>query len=463
MPPCRLYVHNGGKFDFFFLLKHLRHGKLKLINGRIMQMRIGNAILVDSYPLLPFALSAYKKDEIDYAKFERHCREDHKREIVDYLIADCVYLDELVQNFKQIVGNHATIGGAAMSAMKKYGYPIWHGNESHDIRFRPFYFGGRVQAFEKGIFTGHFDYVDINAAYPYAMTFPHAHGSEYTVSNSYDGSPQSFVRGTFISKGCLPLRDLDGTLLFPVDKVPREYLATGHEIVAGLETSTLKIVKVHDCFAPKRVLEFGGIVNEQRGRRLEAKRAGSLIEELAYKCLSNSSYGKFAQNPALFKDWWIEPRGEPKRGWKHETDFLNLTLWSKKAEVSEKSYFDVATAASITGLVRAHLWKACKNHAIRPIYCDTDSLICGKFRAKTSETELGGWKMEMRPTKLAIAGKKLYGASDGKKEKLATKGVRLTFSEIESIIKKDKVLWKKASPAYSLKSGARWIKREIAI
>lgn len=463
MSPCRLYVHNGGKFDFFFLLGAMRHGKLKLVNGRIMQIRIGQVILVDSYPLIPFALERYKKDEIDYKKFEREVREDNKREIIDYLVNDCVYLDELVQGFKAIVGNHMTIGGAAMNALKKFGYEVWSGNKTHDARFRPFYFGGRVEAFETGVFKGEFEYMDINSAYPFAMTHAHGHGPSYAVSDSFDERPESFVRMIAVSRGALPVRTEDG-LFFPVDNTPREYFATGHEVLAGLETDTLRIIKVIECFQPKNKIEFCGFVNKYFALRQEAKRNKNIIEELAYKTLSNSGYGKFAQNPENFKDWCIEPRGEPLPGWNHETDFLDLTLWSRPSSNIEKSYFDVATAASITGFVRAHLWKALCLDAVKPLYCDTDSIICSKFRAKNKDAKtLGKWKTEMLPKKVAIAGKKLYAVTDGKEVKIASKGVRLTFGEIERIIKNDVVQWKKDAPSFSLRFGARWVKRDIEL
>src|SRR5262245_7368009 len=38
--PLIVYAHNGGKFDFFFLLQHLDN-PIKIINGRIVRAKFG--------------------------------------------------------------------------------------------------------------------------------------------------------------------------------------------------------------------------------------------------------------------------------------------------------------------------------------------------------------------------------------------------------------------------------------
>ena len=61
-----IYMHNGGKFDFYFLLDDLDPQEtIMIINGRIAKMKIGKCEVRDSFLLLPVPLSAYQKDEID--------------------------------------------------------------------------------------------------------------------------------------------------------------------------------------------------------------------------------------------------------------------------------------------------------------------------------------------------------------------------------------------------------------
>src|SRR3972149_3809669 len=56
MPKCILWCHNGGKFDFWYLLSFAEAGELKIVNGRIMEIKIGKVTLRDSYPLIPIPL-----------------------------------------------------------------------------------------------------------------------------------------------------------------------------------------------------------------------------------------------------------------------------------------------------------------------------------------------------------------------------------------------------------------------
>ncbi len=70
-------------------------------------------------------------------------------------------------------------------------------------------------------------------------------------------------------------------------------------------------------------------------------------------------------------------------------------------------YYNIATAASVTGFVRAYLYRAlCKSEGA--IYCDTDSIKARNFSNLSIGNELGNWKHEFSGDYFAIAGKKLY-------------------------------------------------------
>ena len=127
----------------------------------------------------------------------------------------------------------------------------------------------------------------------------------------------------------------------------------------------------------------------------------------------------------------------------------------------------MATAASITGAARANLLR---NLALskRPIYCDTDSIICEGFRGELDETRLGGWKLEAEGDRAAIAGKKLYTVFDsaelkdtGASIKLASKGVRLTPREIVAVCNGDEVTYRNPVPSFKLDGSAEFITRRI--
>lgn len=463
LPACILYAHNGGKFDFHFLIEYANPGEIVVRNGRVTEMHIGKVLLKDSWPLMPFALAQYRKTPIDYTLFEypRRTRPENRAKIEAYLFDDCRDLHELVTGFRAIVGDRDTIGAAAFLQMRKLGIKIKTLNEAHDDMLRPYYFGGRVQAFKRGIFKGRFEYLDINSAYPYAMMNDHAHGAEYEHhTNRRKITPQSFVRAICKSAGCLPLRAEDGSLSFPHGE--GEFYATGWEIQAGIKTRTLEIKKILDVWTPQTFINFSDYVRHFYAARLEAKRVGDSIGALAYKYLLNSGYGKFAQNPRDFKDYFLAPFGKAVKGYDWETDFGAVSLWSKPS-YKGWGFYDVATGASITGFVRAYLWTAIQRSS-EVIYCDTDSLLCRSSRVPRGDA-LGAWKLEGIAKRAAIAGKKLFAIEwqtpqKGEKYRVASKGARLEFADILSLCNGDTVEWENDAPTFTL-GNPHFIRREI--
>ena len=61
-----IYAHNGGKFDFLFFIEKLV-GKIRIVNGRILEAHLGIHTLRDSYAILPISLKKLGagKKEID--------------------------------------------------------------------------------------------------------------------------------------------------------------------------------------------------------------------------------------------------------------------------------------------------------------------------------------------------------------------------------------------------------------
>lgn len=454
LEPCKLYAHNGGKFDFHYLLPYAEKGRVKIIRNRIAEMAIGNVRLIDSFLLLPFPLAAYKKTEIDYTKFEKERRNDFKQEILDYLTDDCIDLDELLSGFKAIVGDHMTIGGAAFALLKKMNYTLRASKDkgpTHDARFRPYYIGGRVQAFEIGTFNDNYSIYDINSAYPYAMTFRHPIGIKYKTTRRLPENEHCYFASIIArSKGSLPLRN-DNELIYPTDQIATRYNATGWEIEAGLDTNTLEIIKVEQVKIPVETQDFNEYVQFCFTERKAAKEKGDKIGDLAYKYLVNSGYGKLASNPEEYRDYLLSAFGDNVKGYEFECDLGNVSLWSRPAS-QRGNYYDVATASSITGFVRSMLWRAiCRSD--RVIYCDTDSIICRSSDVPNGQ-KLGQWKLEGTAEIVHIAGKKLYAAKGhfgDKTEKIASKGARLNFNQIESIVKGATVKWKQAAPTFSAK------------
>jgi DNA polymerase elongation subunit (family B) len=156
---------------------------------------------------------------------------------------------------------------------------------------------------------------------------------------------------------------------------------------------------------------FAEFVEQFYNLRLDAKAKGDKVRDILYKFCLNSGYGKFALNPRKFKQWAMtigevpEPQAtaEEPNGWSLHTQSGDLFIWSRP-NPRKGGFYNVATAASITGAARANLLR---NIALakRPVYCDTDSIICEGFNGELNETELGGWKLEASGDRIAIGGK----------------------------------------------------------
>lgn len=463
MKRCRVYAHNGGKFDFHYLLPYANRSRIKIINGRVAEMTIGKAILTDSWLLVPIALDEYRKTVIDYKKFEADKRELNRPEIESYLLDDCRDLLELVTGFHKIVGQKLTIGQAAFSYLKKTGVVIPKLTEAHDARFRPFYFGGRCEVFKPGVTDvprGTLYNLDINSAYPWAMLDSHPTGSEYVSRGTLpEFAGPWFAHVIAHNDGVLCKREKTG-LTFNVEY--GEFFATGWEIVAGLDTGKLRIDKVLNVLVPENEINFTDYVMKVKELRDDAKQRGDKIGNLAYKFLHNSAYGKYATDPRDWREYYIDDIGEqPREGFTHSADLDLLSLYEKPSYDGE-GFFDVATAASITGKVRARLFQSMQN-CKDVLYCDTDSVVCKSYNKKIDiGKELGAWKIEDTGHRMCIAGKKLYAFYGKKGTKIASKGVRLTAEEIERIAQGDTVEHFKNAPTFNIKHGARFINRKIS-
>jgi len=469
--PRRIYMHNGGKFDFFYIIEYLEN-PIRIINGRIVSAKFGKHELRDSYAIIPVPLKAYEKDDIAYWKFEARCREKYKSEILDYLKKDCLYLYDLVSAFVKRFGPKLTIGGTAISTLETmHDFP--HGNQEHDQDFRQFYFGGRVEAFKIGRFKGKFKVYDVNSMYPHAMrNFDHPIGQQYIRTNNFKMSSNGEIKGFegapyFVTVeghnyGAFPTRDkngLDFNVPFGVFNV------TSHEMRVALKHGLFKPTKLIEARIPQFYGRFKKYVDTFYAEKVASKEKGDKVNEIFAKLLLNSAYGKFAQDPTNYNDWLILPYGQ----WPDSDEWVlyeshELVSIFKKA-VERFSYYDVCIAASITGAARAILLDAIASSE-DVYYCDTDSIICGgRFGAFVDAGKLGAWKLEADLYSIAIAGKKLYAGrgvdTKGRPiEKIASKGIKATALQIEKMAGGATITWKSQAPNFKFDGSTKFVVRK---
>lgn len=471
--PHLVYAHNGGKFDFYYLLRAgLLENPVKIINGRIVSAKIGIHELRDSYAIIPIPLAAYQKDTIDYDLFEVDKRQANKADILHYLAKDCEYLYQLVSAFNSRFGDKLTIGGTAMQKLKEL-HPFERTTEAHDLKLRPFYYGGRVQAFETGIIRGDFKIFDVNSMYPYVMReIFHPLGAHYITyyenvlderGELIDGESCApyFARITARNRGALPTRTKEG---LSFDLECGEFFATSHEIKIGLKHKLIEIDRVHEVLVPMQKQTFDKYVDSYIKEKIEGKESGDKVKEIFAKLLLNSAYGKFGQNPDNYFDFRLCENIEidywHRQGWELEADYGEFAIMRTPSE--NKSYFDVAVAASVTGAARAVLLDAL-NSAVRPVYCDTDSIICEALPGvEIDALKLGAWDLEKRGDMVAIAGKKLYALFDGTQcLKVASKGVRLKGHDIAHICAGQEKTHFNDAPSFGLDGSIKYMKRRI--
>lgn len=484
------YAHNGGKFDWHFVTQYIADFEpLTIIAGRLAKFFIGEAEFRDSYNIIPAPLSAYQKDSIDYAIFEKEEREkpENWQLIRDYLKSDCRYLREMVMQFVNKYGMALTQASAAMKVWSKMtGIKKPQSTDAYYNDLSKFYYGGRVECFKTGVIEMPFSVVDIRSAYPYAMLHQHPWGGAYSI---YDHLPERFtdkdLQLSFItldakSLGAFPIRTETG-LAFPNDKETRRFHITGWEFIAARDTGALKdytvieVMKYYESIDFIEYVDYFYQLKNEADINLKAAQAKDDSEEIAYwtamrlfaKIFLNSLYGKFASNPENYEEFMTVPAsmidGSIEDGWNYCKLLTEDTaVVNKPLEEEKRRYYDVAVAASITGFVRAYLWRNICSTNDTIIYCDTDSIAAGDISAIDIGDGLGKWELEAECDFAAVAGKKLYAfRKTNGKWKTASKGVRLEPEDIISIANGEAITYAPEAPTFSVKGGIKFTPRTI--
>lgn len=448
-----LYAHNGGKFDFHFMRDDLESDSLiSVVAGRIARAHIGMVELRDSLNLFgQTKLADFSKEEIDYRKMHASVRHLHMPEIKKYLKSDCVNLLTLVTSFIDKFGLQFTQAGAAMRYWQKHYAPketnergtlagvIPKSSERFYDAYAPFYFGGRVQCFASGHAREEFSVADINSAYPRAMLDAHPYATEpLRLSRLVDDVklPQCLIELDAVSKGALPIRAKDRSLFFPNDeKKIRRYFTTGWELIAGLETNTLQVHKIHKCHYFGTPVHFKDYIEHFFNERANAKIAGDKAMDIFAKIFMNALYGKFGAAPAIretsidengedvtherirYREFCLSAPGTDAYSKWVESGFFDQGEWGARDSPrrmlvrplprEKHRYYNIATAASITGWVRAFLWRSLQQ-CEGALYCDTDSIAAKSVERLDKGKKLGQWKLEAQCDEYAIAGKKNY-------------------------------------------------------
>lgn len=503
-----IYAHNGGKFDFMFLMSRLR-GDVKFKGRAIMSARIGAHTLRDSAHIIPERLAAFAKDKFDYSRNLKENREHWRKEIIEYCIADCRYTLDIVKSFVENYGFKLTIGQAAMSELRKH-YSVKKINEGFDRQLRQFYFGGRVECLQgRGHFKGDYQLYDVNSMYPAVMAqcqHPIGDFNDYDLRRGEPDARTVFVDLWCKNNGALVGRDADGFTSATIAQ--GRFKTTIWEYNAAKAFGMISDVEIIASWDCRLRSDFSNFILPLYDNRLRTKDAMRGLKErglqttpafldlkkddIFYKLLLNNSYGKFAMNPANYREHYLtDPREQPPVEWfkslgemddETRVEYLqpvfsnaDYAIWQKPSPSFR--YNNVGTAASITGAARAVLLGAIQN-ARAPIYCDTDSIICeGLSGVPLHKSALGAWDLEDEYSEVIINGKKLYGVwhkkpkiltpeqiADGHKSaySIKSKGTgQLTWEEMLAMLHGDNVVKFNRAPTLDKFSRQRYVQRTI--
>jgi hypothetical protein len=486
-----VYAHNGGRFDWHFLTDYLEpFSPIKIIGGRLAQFKIGECEFRDSYNILPAPLAqltaSEHKQQFDYNILKRSERNKTKNRerIRDYLRADCVELFHAIRTFVDRFGLHLTFASAALKMwqkIEKTTAPETCKRFYDDLH--PYYYGGRVECFHVGQIHTPFTVIDINSAYPHAMKHLHGCGEIHTQTHKLpttrDAVDRAFISLECESRGAFPYRDDNSEALsFPNDGQVRPFHITGWEFNAAKDLGLLRKCKLIEVLTLDTTIRFNEYIDYFFAEKARCKINGDVPGYNFAKFFLNGLYGKFAANPDTYLEYEVcDPllvHGAQQEGYDYGGPFGRWAIITRPA--MNPRYYNVGTGASITGFVRAYLLRALKGVDC-PLYCDTDAIaFSGRANFPVESDLLGQWNVEAHCIRGGIAGKKLYAferAPGTYKEdenpltqngrwKIASKGAKLSATEIMRVAKGGTVEYASQAPTFSVgKVRRRYIKRTI--
>lgn len=411
------FAHNGGKFDFNFILRELCSnefkGKYELqplrVGSRIIQIRIEDKhrnvwTLRDSIALLPFSLRDLtnnfnvenKKGEFEHSKINWSNWRQLKEEWLPYLVSDCKGLYQVLEIDENWTMTKFNVSYKRAITIAQQSMQIFRQNflnnpiptyESREADIRKAYYGGRVEIFK--LHGENLHYYDVNSLYPYVMKhFPMPVGvpvKNYCMTIQHFGIAYCEVEvPTTLKIPVLPYKQKTKQgykLIFPKGKFKGWYCTPELQKAEELGYK----IKVFYGYEFKQEFLFTRYIDELYAIKQNAKKGS--VDFIKSKLLMNSLYGKFGQHRekqqiVMFpKDTiGLEPM-----------DFFGDTPFFVEKKYSKAKHILPAIAAFVTCYARLHLYKYLET--ADPLYCDTDS--CVTAQELTTSNELGDIKDEI--------------------------------------------------------------------
>lgn len=357
------------------------------------------------------------------------------KELLDYCIRDVEIVREYILKLYSFFRDNdlchfsMTVASLAFNTYRHrfMKYPIFiHTLEKAIEMEREAYRGGRCECFYIGVVPENTIYnLDVNSMYPFVML-----SYDYPNRHVFTGGNCSLQALKCLMDQYLVIADAEFEISEPAIAVKGERLIfpVGHirQCVTSPELDYIikngKLIKIHAVSCYEHVPLFRDYITYFYNKRLEAKSQGNRVEELFYKMLLNSLYGKFGQ-----KVHKLEPLNADLPLTKNFGYYYNKELGRKayvikignKWYISEPDYEGynsmVAIAAFVTSYARMYLWSMIKKAGIENVYyCDTDSLFVNQkgfdnLHDMISDTkELGKLEVKQKASYFRIVAPKIY-------------------------------------------------------
>ena len=409
----RIYFHNGGRYDFLFLVeKLLDRGDVTFVQKSsgllLLKFRTTNfnCEFADSFAILPASLEKLiqtynieeKKIKIDFKKGFKFS----DKKMQEHLKNDCISLYKILEQTEKYYGFLSlTVPAQALRIFTKdyfSGY-IYQASNSFDKYFRENYYkGGRVEVY-KG-FGENLYYYDVNSLYPFVMLQKMPIG-EPIKTKKYINNKSGFYKIKLKSKTDFKISPIsikkDGANYYVNGDIGDTFYLTSVELKYLIEKK-IKYEVIEGYYFEREAYLFEDFVNHFYEKKKNAK---DEVERYIAKLMLNALYGKMGQS--------LE--GENIKSYEGEKNYKifdasnDLILVTQDRKVK---YRGVYIAAYITSLARMHHLKLMEKIGFEHIYyCDTDSIITDK-KINTGK-DIGELKLEDEIKEGVFLMPKVYG------------------------------------------------------
>ncbi|MEM3845658.1 MAG: DNA polymerase [Candidatus Parvarchaeota archaeon] len=438
-----VYAHNGGKYDFLFIIEGInkyklgRIEKIKIIHGGIVNLLISyknkKIMFKDTFFILPASLKSLTKDyDVVHKKLELDYDLGlNDKRFYEYFVNDLKGLYEVIEKVPELM-QRDTIASNSMKAFSdiykaKYGR-MTANNYKKDNLFRYGYHGGRVEVFK--LYGRNLYYYDFNSLYPYVMQkyeYPLLKADNFEYSEDYSKLGYYYCKiksPSNLTIPILPYTRQDGRLIFPLGEW-RGYYYTPELLKAkemGYSISVIKGIKF---------LEIKPIFKDFVDYYYKIKKNSVGSKRAVAKLFLNSLYGKFGQHREI-TDYSVVNVSSLKEGELHKYFSGDYALKSQKKYIVN-GFMHTEVAGLITSYARLELYNLMLKAGLDNIYyCDTDSIITNKEMPVGDN--LGEVKQEYYVNEYIGLSSKLYAIREGDKVVIKAKGYNVKNLSYNSFI-----------------------------